>query len=153
MLYIYAFLQIPKAIETNEDVILSLWGHLEWGTEGKSARLSPSKARHQLALVVQILLNLLPHVKDGTVPAAKEYIDTVWLGARSVHCAQPLFSGKRAKGDKMQHIVFTLCRAHLRGGNPDNAGTESTGERSAPPVCSGERSAVYYKMSEIHSKG
>lgn len=32
---------------------------------------SPSKAGHQLALVVQVLLNLLPHVKDGTVPAAE----------------------------------------------------------------------------------
>lgn len=31
---------------------------------------SPSKAGHQLALVIQVLLNLLPHVKDGTVPAA-----------------------------------------------------------------------------------
>lgn len=30
--------------------------------------LSPSKTRHQLALVVQVLLHLLPHVKDGTVP-------------------------------------------------------------------------------------
>lgn len=29
---------------------------------------SPSKARHQLALVVQIFLDLLPHVEDGTVP-------------------------------------------------------------------------------------
>lgn len=73
-------------------------------------------------------------------------------GCKDCHCAQPLFSSKCAKGDKMQHIVFTLCRAHLRGGNPDNAGTESTGERSAPPVCSGERSARYYKMSEITAK-
>lgn len=32
---------------------------------------SPSKAGHQLALVIQVLLNLLPHVKDGTVPAAE----------------------------------------------------------------------------------
>lgn len=30
--------------------------------------ISPSEARHQLALVVQILLDLLPHIKDGTVP-------------------------------------------------------------------------------------
>lgn len=89
--YIYAFLQTPKAIETNEDVTLSVWGHLKWGTEGKSARLSPSKARHQLALVVQIFLNFLPHVKDGTVPTAGEYTDTVWLDARTVtvhsHCS------------------------------------------------------------------
>jgi len=34
--------------------------------------LSPSKARHQLALVIQIFLNFLPHVEDGTIPAAEE---------------------------------------------------------------------------------
>lgn len=39
--------------------------------------LSPSEARHQLALVIQIFLNLLPHVKDGTVPAAEESGGTV----------------------------------------------------------------------------
>lgn len=70
----------------------------------------------------------------------------------SVTGCKDCHSSKRVKGDKMQRIVFTLCRAHLRGENPDNAGTESTDERSAPPVCSGERSAVYYKMLEITAK-
>lgn len=38
---------------------------------------SPIKPRHQLALVIQVLLDLLPHVKDGTVPAAEASGGTV----------------------------------------------------------------------------
>lgn len=34
--------------------------------------LSPSEAIHQIALVIQIFLDLLPHVKDGTIPTAEE---------------------------------------------------------------------------------
>lgn len=51
-----------------------------------SVCLSPSKARHQLALVIQIFLNLLPHVKDGTIPAAEESRGTVLLGMKDCHC-------------------------------------------------------------------
>lgn len=38
------------------------------GEKNVSLCLSSSKARHQVVLVVQILLDLLPHVEDGTVP-------------------------------------------------------------------------------------
>lgn len=37
--------------------------------EAQEECASPSKAGHQLALVIQVLLDLLPHVKDGAVPA------------------------------------------------------------------------------------
>lgn len=33
---------------------------------------SPPKTRHQLTLVIQVFLNLLPHVEDWTVTAAEE---------------------------------------------------------------------------------
>lgn len=49
------FYKIPKAKKVNEEA------QNEWA--------SPSKAGHQLALVIQVLLDLLPHVKDGAVPA------------------------------------------------------------------------------------
>lgn len=45
-----------------------------WRKGGKkegSSCFSPSEARHQLTLVVQVLLDLLPHVKDGTVPTVE----------------------------------------------------------------------------------
>lgn len=38
---------------------------------------SPSKAGHQLALIIQVLLHLLPHIKYGTVPTAEGTEDTV----------------------------------------------------------------------------
>lgn len=96
---------------------------------GVSLCLSPSKARHQFVLVVQILLDLLPHVEDGTVP-------TVGATERG-RSVSGVCSGA---GDNAVRSSFTLCRAHPHGGNPDSAGTESTGGRNAPPVCSGDRS-------------
>ena len=39
--------------------------------------------------------------------------------------------------------ICTWYRARPHGGSLDNADTESTGERNAPPVCSGERSAIH----------
>lgn len=92
--------------------------------------LSPSETRHQLALVVQVLLHLLPHVKDGTVPTEG--------GEKRGYSMSGVSSG--ASDEMLCCVSFTLCRARPRGGNPDSAGTESTGERNAPPVCSGDRS-------------
>lgn len=40
---------------------------------------SPSETRHQLALVVQVFLNLFPHVEDRTIPAAEETVGTALL--------------------------------------------------------------------------
>lgn len=40
---------------------------------------SPSETRHQLALVVQVFLNLFPHVEDRTIPAAEETAGTALL--------------------------------------------------------------------------
>lgn len=52
---------------------------------------SPSKAGHQLALVVQVLLDLLPHVKDGTVPAAEGSGGTVLQDTRDLKHDKSLF--------------------------------------------------------------
>lgn len=97
--------------------------------------LSPSKARHQLALIIQVFLNLLPHVKDGTVSAAEESEGKVLLDMKGCHCSK-------------HTVIVNICskctwyRAHPHGGSLDNADTESTGERNAPPVSSGERSVI-----------
>lgn len=40
---------------------------------------SPSETRHQLALVIQVFLNLFPHVEDRTIPAAEETVGTALL--------------------------------------------------------------------------
>lgn len=58
--YICIFTSIPRQRKVNE--------------ERMKVSSSPSKARHQLALVIQVLLDLLPHVKDGTVPAAERRV-------------------------------------------------------------------------------
>lgn len=46
----------------------------------------------------------------------------------------------------MHSIVRTWYRAHPHGGSLDNADTESTGERNAPPVRSGEKSVIYNQI-------
>lgn len=60
IIYICIFTSIPRQRKVNE--------------ERMKECSSPSKAGHQLALVIQVLLDLLPHVKDGTVPAAESTV-------------------------------------------------------------------------------
>lgn len=64
----------------------SPWSHLLRHVGSELVWFSPSKARHQLALVIQIFLNLLPHVKDWTVAAAEESAETVLLNMKDCCC-------------------------------------------------------------------
>lgn len=54
-------------------------------------RASPPKAGHQLALVIQVLLDLLPHVEDGTVPAGEGSGGTVLQDSRDHKGDHPLW--------------------------------------------------------------
>lgn len=87
VIYIYAFLQagIEKKKKYSE-MIKSPRSTEMRHTRNENGCLSPSKARHQLALVIQIFLNLLPHVKDGTIPAAEEAGGTVLAYIQDCHC-------------------------------------------------------------------
>lgn len=60
-----------SALQASKDTVKTN-KQMNFKAHGKT--LSPAKTRHQFALVIQIFLNFLSHVENGTVPTGTQHI-------------------------------------------------------------------------------